>query len=294
VRVWEFFNEPIYTHYALPERFAGYQPAEYVAFLKPAYAAMHRADPGCTVIGGIGALPRKLTQEVIEAGCMDCVDVFVLHMYPARGELTPEYFIPQTDVMLGHMDKHGGRKPIWITEMSYSAEDLPMVVPPVDSRGSWGGDRGLPGERKCAEYTLRLFAVMMARGAEKFFFHAGVGGYVNTSRAGCSFFKYGGTPAKLFPALAVYSQMMGERREFAGERRLGDDGYCVGFETDRQAVLMLWRAAGEATVSVPDGATCVDIMGRAITGDRVTASQSVVYLTGPSGTARRMLDELGA
>ncbi len=290
VQVWEFLNEPIYTHYALPQGTGDYKPADYVEHMKLAYAAMHEADPDCTVIGGIGSLPRKLTREVIEAGCMDCVDVFVLHMYPSLGELTPEHFIPQTDLMLEQMDEHGGRKPIWITELSYYGEDLPLVRPSIHTRGSWQGNRKLPGERECAEFTIRLFTVMMARGAEKFFFHAGVGGQVNTSRGGCCFFKYGGTPAKLFPALAVYSEMMGSGPEPVGERRLGADGYCVGFETGRRAVVMLWRAKGEAAVSVPGDAECVDIVGRSVPERPVTVSTAVVYLTGATGTAQQMMD----
>jgi len=116
---------------------------------------------------------------------------------------------------------------------------------------------------------------------------------VNTAHDGCCFFKYGGTPARLFPALSVYARMMGEMRRFVGERRLGDDGYCVGFETEEQAVLVLWQAAGETTVRVPSGAACVDIVGRPIAGDRVALSGSVLYFTGASGTAGRMMEALG-
>jgi hypothetical protein len=293
VQVWEFLNEPIYTHYALPARTGGYEPADYVALLKLAYAAMHKADPDCTVIGGIGSLPRKLTKEVIGTGCMDHVDVFVLHMYPARGEFTPEHFILQTDAMLKDMDEHGGRKPIWVTELSYYGDDEPPTRPFVRTQGSWQRDRMLPGERECAEYTIRLFAVMMARGAEKFFFHAGVGGQVNMPHNGCCFFKYGGTPAKLFPALAVYSDLMGSRPRFVGERRLGDDGYCVALETGKRAVLVLWQAIGQAVVSVPDSAVCTDIMGRTLTERPVPISTAVVYLTGPSGSAHQMMNSVG-
>jgi len=292
VQVWEFLNEPIYTHYALPARTGDYKPTDYVELLKLAYAAMHRADPACTVIGGIGSLPRKLTTEVIDAGCMDYVDVFVLHMYPGRGELTPEHFIPQTDAMLQHMDEHGGRKPIWITELSYYGDDDPPIRPFVQVRGGWQGDRMLPGERECAEYTIRLFVVMMARGAEKFFFHAGVGGEVNTPHNGCCFFKYGGAPAKLFPALAVLADLMGSRPEFCGEKRMGSDGYCVGFETGERAVLVLWTANGRATASVPEDAECMDIVGRPVAARPVPISTAVVYLTGPAGSAQKLMESV--
>ena len=68
------------------------------------------------------------------------------------------------------------------------------------------------------------------------------------------------------------------------------DGYCVGFETGRRAVVMLWRAKGEAAVSVPGDAECVDIVGRSVTERPVTISTAVVYLTGAAGSAQQMMD----
>lgn len=285
VQIWEFLNEPIYTHYALPARGGDYEPADYVRLLAVAYAAMHRADPDCKVIGGIGSLPRKLTKEVIEAGCLDYVDIFVLHMYP--GHLTPEHFIPQTDTMLQHMEEHGGRKPMWVTEFSYYGDDDPPSRPYVAGQ-SWTEDRLLTDERECAEYTIRLFALMMARGVEKFFVHAGVGGRVNAPYYGCCFFKYGGAPARLFPALAVYTELMGPKPQFAAEKRLGEDGYCLGFETGKRSVLVLWRANGKATVAVPEDVECLDIMGCAVQGRAIAISPTPVYLVGPAGRAREL------
>jgi hypothetical protein len=292
VRVWEFLNEPIYTHYALPARPGSYEPADYVRLLKVAYAAMHRADPDCKVIGGIGSSPRRLTKEVIDAGCLEHCDVFVLHIYPGGNESLPESFIPQTDALLAYMKEHGGVKPIWVTEFSYYAEDDPPIQPFVRARGSWAEDRLLANERECAEYTIRLFAIMMARGVEKFFIHAGVGGRVNVPYYDCCFFKYGGAPARLFPALAVYTELMGPAARFIVEKRLGDDGFCVAFETGKRSVLVLWRANGEAAVSVPEGAECLDLMGRAVRQRPVSISRTPIYLVGPQGAAQGLADSL--
>jgi len=289
VQVWEFLNEPIYTHYSLPAEGGDYTPADYVELLAVAAAGMRRGDPDCKVVGGIGSWPRKLTKEVIEAGCLDHVDIFVLHVYP--GELPPEHFIPQTDLLLERMEQHGGRKPMWMTEFSYYGDDDPPSRPYL-AGGSWAADRLLTGERECAEYTIRFFALMMARGVEKFFIHAGVGGRVNMPNHNCCFFKYGGAPARLFPALAVYTELMGPKAEFAAEKRLGDDGFCVGFETGRRSVCVLWDAAGPAAVSLPDGARPLDLMGRPLPEGTVTISPTPIYLVGPAREAKRLVQSV--
>ncbi len=287
VQVWEFLNEPIYTHYALPARGGDYTPADYVALLKVAYAAMHRADPDCTVIAGIGSSPRRLTREVIEAGCLEHCDAFVLHLYPGR--MPPEGFIEETDTLLRNMEQHGRLTPIWVTEFAYYGDDDPPSRPYVPGE-SWAEARLLADERQCVDYTIRLFALMMARGTEKFFFHAGVGGEVNQPYYDCSYLKYGGTPAKLFPALAVYADLLQGDWRFAREKRLGEDGFCVAFETDRQSVVVLWQARGQAAATVPADVACLDIVGRTLTERPLTLSSTPVYLVGPPGEAGRLVD----
>jgi hypothetical protein len=278
VHVWEFLNEPIFTHYA---------PADYVRLLAIAYPAMHRADPGCRVIGGIGSSPDRLTGEVIEAGCLDYVDTFVLHTYPGR--MPPERFLPQMDELLQLMDEHGGRKPIWVTEFSYFANDDPPADPFIGS-GAWPEDRLLADERQGAEYTVRLFAVLMARGVEKVFVHAGIGGEVNKPYYDCPFFKYGGAPAKVLPALAVYTDLMGSKARFAGEGDLGEGAYCMAFETGTQAVLVLWRGEGETRIFVPDGVTCLDFMGCTLPDGPAVISSTPIYLVGPPGRAKALAE----
>ncbi|NLW51654.1 MAG: hypothetical protein GXY85_12565 [Candidatus Brocadiaceae bacterium] len=284
IRVWEFLNEPIYTHYSLPAS-GGYTPADYVDLLAKAAAAMRRADPECRVIGGIGSSPRHLTREVIEAGCLEHVDIFGLHLYPGR--VPPESFIGQTDELLERMDRHGGRKPMWVTEFSYYGDDDPPAQPVLPGTG-WAGQRLLADERQCAEYTIRLFAVMMARGVEKIIVHAGVGGRVNQPNYNCMFFKYGGAPARVFPALAVFTDLMGPNARFAASGDVGEDRFSLGFETGVQAVCVLWDAAGTARVSIPDGAECLDLMGRSVSGPTVTVSPTPLYLVGPAGAAGRI------
>ncbi len=281
VRVWEFLNEPIYTSYAFP-RAGGYTPADYVRLLEVASAAMRRSDPDCKVMGGLGGGPRTLTREVIEAGCLEHVDIFNLHIYP--GNRPPEAFIPEMDVLLATMDEHGGRKPIWMTEFSYYGEDDLPRRPFFPAEGSWSEERLLESERECAEFTIRFFTIMLARGVEKFFVHSGASGSVNMPNTECCIFEYGGPPNKVFPALAVFTELMGPEPKLAAEKRLGEEGHCFAFETGGQSLLVLWSPFDEIAVSVPDGVRCLDIMGNEIEQRPLTLSRAPVYLLGKIGT----------
>jgi hypothetical protein len=145
IHVWDFLNEPIYTDYSLPAGLSkkyggkGYTPADYAALLKIAAAAMHKADPGCEVLGGIGSGPLNMTREVIEAGCLRYADLFNLHIYP--GARSPEGYAADMDTLLEFMDAHGGRKPVWITEFSYYGTDDFPRRPFFPSPSAWSEPR---------------------------------------------------------------------------------------------------------------------------------------------------------
>lgn len=299
VRVWEFLNEPVYTTYALPGREAApggkrYSAADYAALLAVAAAAMKKADPDCRVIGGIAGGPDTLTRDLVAAGALKHLDVLNLHLYP--GARTPESLAGQTDRLLALMDSRGGRKPLWITEFAYYAtDDLPRR-PFIPRPDRWAEPRLLDGERQCADYTVRFFALMLARGAEKFFLHSGAGGRPNEPSLECPLFDYGGAPRRLFPALAAMTALLGPAPRPAGERRLGEAGLAVAFETGDRAVLMLWssRAAAQGVrVSAPErpGLAWLDLMGRPLAAPP-ELSASPVYLLAPPDQARELLAAL--
>jgi hypothetical protein len=301
MQVWEFLNEPIYTDYALPgsmraEKYPGksYSVADYVNLLKVAAAGMRQGDPQCKVMGGIAGPPTHYTREVIEAGCLGQVDIFNLHMYP--GHRMPESYLKEMDTLLGIMAEHGGRKPIWITEVSYyGADDLPRR-PFIPASNNWSEERLLDSERECAELTVRYFAVMLARGVEKIFIHSGSSGSVNDPSFECCLFEYGGAPRKVFPALAVLTELLGPKPKYVAEKILKNGAYCFGFETGKRAVVVAWVADedGRATIDAPPKTTeCLDIVGKKIAAKSVELSGAPVYLIGPAGAAKEMMDGLG-
>jgi len=302
VKVWEFLNEPIFTDYALPANgwnlygARKYAPADYVNLLGVASAAMKKADPTCRVIGGIAGGPELLTKEVIEAGCLKQVDLFNLHIYP--GLRSPESFAPDMDQLLARMDAAGGRKPIWITEFSYyGTDDLPRR-PFIPGANSWSEGRFVESERQCADWTVRFLAVMLSRGVEKVFIHSGASGAVNEPDFECCLFEYGGGPRKVFPALAVMTNLLGEKPAAAGRRDLDRAGHAVAFEAGSRAVLVAWAEEGNRSTAplmilpTESRGQVLDIMGRPIPDGPVALTPSPIYIIGPAGKARALLEAL--
>lgn len=300
IHIWEFLNEPLYTDYALPRRpndlpgARAYKPEDYVGLLQTAAAAMRKADPRCKLIGGIAGGPRVLTREVLQAGILNCVDILNLHIYP--GLRAPEAYAGEMDELLQEMKLHGGPKPIWITEFSYyGADNLPRR-PFIPQPDNWAEERLLESERQCADYTLRFFAIMLSRGVEKIFIHSGANGAVNSPNFECALFDDGGTPRKLVPALAVLTHVLGPAPRCVGTKSIEKAGYVAGFETGKQAVLVVWRANDEqiSSWSPPIGSnlTWMDAMGRQLSGPPAMLSSSLTYALAPNGLATELLERL--
>ena len=299
IHMWEFLNEPIYTDYALPARLSQsdaktYRPADYVALLATAAASMRKADPGCQVIGGIAGGPGEMTQAVIEAGILEHVDFFNLHIYPHLR--APEAYASEMAELLRRMDARGGRKPIWITEFSYyGVDDLPRR-PFIPQPGAWAEGRLLESEQQCADYTVRFFVVMLSHGVQNIFIHSGASGTVNNPNFECALFDYGGAPRKLLPALAVLTQVLGPRPRALGMKTIGKAGYVASFETGNHAALALWQAEDESAPdrSLPagDDLTWVDAMGRKLAGPPAKLSSSLTYLLSRSGRAAELLENI--
>ena len=275
IHCWEFLNEPIYTSYALASDEQGqlggkrYTPADYVALLEVAAQGMREADPTCKVMGGIAGSPKTLTREVIEAGCLKHVDIFNLHIYPGKRCRNPTQ--AEMDELLAMMDAHGGRRPIWMTEFSYyGADNLPRQ-PFFPRANDWAEERLLDSERQCADYTVRFFLVMLSHGVEKVFIHSGASGQVNDPNYECALFDYGSVPRKLFAALAVLTNLLGERPVSVGESQVGELGHAAAFETGEQSVVALWsesEAPGpRVVIPARESVIVVDVVGRKMAGD---------------------------
>ena len=171
IRDWEVFNESLYTLYSLPQR-AGFKMADYLRYQEAFIEAARKANPECRILGGCCYVSERMENpgEFIKLGGLKNIDIFTLHYYP--GHTPPEQLEPWFQRLGGMMDQYGIRRPIWITETAYSADDEPWITP---ANVYLTTPAYLASERMQAEYEVRYNTILLANGVEKIFYHAGTG-----------------------------------------------------------------------------------------------------------------------
>ena len=296
VQVWEFLNEPLFTDYSLPDanclrsaKLKGHTVQDYLNLLRAAAPAIRAANPAARIMGGPEMdAGGRYTIPMVEAGILELIDIFGVHDYPNRTK--PEARLTANDKLLAAMKAHGGPKPIWMTEFSYfGTDDLPRK-PFIPIPALWSETR-LLSEKEVAEYIIRYITIFLGRGGEKIFLHSGCTGSVNKPGTESCLFADGAV-RKVFPALAVFTELMGDSPKYVADKTVG--GLMFAFETGKQTVLVLWDPDEKATATVPAGVTCLDIMGREIKESKVRLTGSPVYVIGLAGAAKKIVAECAA
>jgi hypothetical protein len=115
IRQWQIWNEPNLTRYW---NVAPWAPS-YVKLLKAADKALKAADPGAdTVLAGLPNESWEAIDQIYDAGGHGAFDVVTLHPYTGK----PANVIRIVKIIRRHMDeRHDGRLPIWVTELSWPA-----------------------------------------------------------------------------------------------------------------------------------------------------------------------------
>ncbi len=301
IGTWEFLNEPVWTGHALPAAHYGlpgadYTVADYVELLKPAYRAMKAADPECTVVAGIGAWPDDWARRFIEADGLRYADAMNVHIY--GGNSAPEGYIQPMSGIETLMRQRDQARPIWVTEAAYYAADRPPWRPFVPPESSWAGDRLLPSERMCADYSVRFAIIMLAHGAERLFYHSGMGlgaGVNDPAILESGLLDYGGEPRKLYAAQAALANVLGPDPAYAAELpppadpTSGVHGYA--FQCGARAVLAAWQregGLGQWALEAGADAQIYDIMGNSRAERDVVLGPSVVYVVSSSDSASNL------
>jgi len=275
VKHWEVLNEPLYTSYTLPSGL-GYKAEDYVRVLKAGYAAAKKADPHCTVIGGIGGHPLLYMRQLFAAGGLQHMDALNLHLYPVG--TSPEAYEPQL-AQLRRMLRAAGRPelPIWVTECGMYADDDDPVSPAFH----WNAVLG--SERQCSEYLVRFAAITLGFGVEKLFYHYGAAGTINQENPESIFFEYAGTPRKMLPAQAVFCRLVPGSRRILKIADLHPQARTYLFGDSHVKVMLAWVPDAGDRLSLRLASprlSAVDIMGAPIRERTISLGEAPIYITG--------------
>ncbi|MFP4056234.1 MAG: endo-1,4-beta-xylanase [Candidatus Brocadiia bacterium] len=235
---FQVFNEPLYTSYALPQRH-GYDGATYAKYTRAFCRAARRADPQAKVLAGVGGLRFDHFQSFFAAGGLEGIDAVDVHHYPRTRP--PEFIEDELRRLAELMARHGGPKPIWITEYGYYADDQPWAVPIPHQ----GHNQPLRDETTQCAYAVRWATLALANGAEKVFYHAGTCDGLNRDSLQGIFHEYGGQPHKIYAAQAVLSRVLAPSCRFV--RRLDLPGEGVRghlFRDGERLTAVLWAPRG--------------------------------------------------
>jgi len=273
-------NEPLFTDYSLP-RGHGYTGADYARWTKAFASAARRANPDCRVLAGIGYLSDgailKDFEQFFAAGGLAAVDAVDIHHYP---RLRPPEFAEKLLAQLNAlMEQHGGRKPIWLTEYGYYADDDPWSVPIPHS----GFDQPLEDEIVQAEYAVRWAILMLAGGVEKIFYHAGTCDGVNQDSLQGIFFEYAGQPHKIYAAQAVLAHLFPPSCAFVKRLEMGNKIRGYLFRDGERTLAAVWAKEGADAPVVPIDSQSLevwDIMGRPLSSPILPLGPIPLYVIG--------------
>ena len=278
VQWWQVFNEPLYTQYSLP-RNKGFTPADYVKLAQAFYEAARAADKDCKVLAGPGGWTTSSGADLegmLAGGLLKHCDAIDLHIYP--GYQPPEYLEADL-VRIGQMmDQHGQRKPLWLTEHGYYADDDLAILPPDRSRFP---QELLANELRQAEFSMRFNLILLAHGVEKIFYHAGTSEPLNRDQIQGIFFRYGGEPRKIYPAIAAMANLFSPKTRFVKDASPESRHQrALIFQDGSRLILTAWQPfedkPGWLRVT-GRGIELRDMMGNPLEGSKVALSGSPVF-----------------
>jgi hypothetical protein len=280
VEWFQVFNEPLFTSYALP-RSEGYSATDYAMYTKAFASAARRANPSCRILAGIGYIREGQIMddfdEFFQSGGLDAIDAVDIHCYP---RIRPPEFIEELlESLNALMDRHGGRKPIWLTEYGYYADDELWAVPMPHQ----DFNQPLRDERVQAEYAVRWATILFGNGVDKVFYHAGTCAGVNSDSLQGVFYEYGGEPHKIYAAQAVMARLLSPTCRFVKKVMLGKGTRGYLFRDGERLVAVVWSVSdvGQETIRLGDRKLrLLDLMGREQTDRRFSPSATPVYVVG--------------
>ena len=150
IRAWQIWNEPNLTRYWTSQPFA----KPYVKLLRASRRALRAADPGSrTILAGLPNESWIALRKIYKAGGRGAFDAVALHPYTGR----PRNVIKLIEFARREMRRfHDGRKPVWLTELSWPA-----------SQGKTGGAPGFVTTERGQASRLKLALSLLAKARKR-------------------------------------------------------------------------------------------------------------------------------
>lgn len=288
IQWWQVLNEPLYTECSLPRK-QGYTPADYLKYVRLFHDAAKAANPECQVLAGPGGWAGDDLRAMLQLGLQTYCDAVDLHIYP--GYLAPEKIEGDLVRIRALQEACGPRKPLWLTEHGYYADDDLAVIPPDRTRFP---EELLASEQQQAEYSMRFNLFLLANGVEKIFYHAGTSEALNRDQVQGIFFRYNGEPRKIYPALAAMAELFPPQTKWVKDLSPADrQSRALLFQAGDRLVLAAWQPEAGKPVTLRIRAPQIalrDLMGNPIAGNSTVLTTSPVYAAGAGVSAATFED----
>ncbi|WP_176835622.1 MULTISPECIES: DNRLRE domain-containing protein [unclassified Paenibacillus] len=255
------------------------RPDYYYPLLKKTYETIKATDPSITVMGPTPSeVNLKWLEDLFKLGGLNYMEKFSIHPYkfPESPEVTNQQMYALHDLIRQY--NNGQTKPVWTTEASW-----PTHV----------GPRGVSEEMQ-AQYLVRLIALSLANGVEKFWWYdlmdKGMDETYHEDRFGL--IRNMNDPLGAYapkPGYAAYGAMtrMLNGYTYADTDTVSGSVYSIRFSNGQQDRRVLWSSTQQPiTLHATQPLVITDIMGNSLiyTPDQgrvyLTSSESPVYVSG--------------
>jgi hypothetical protein len=208
ITAWQIWDEPEGTKYDWRSQ---PWPKTYTTLLKTAYQTIHRLDHRALVVCGgfVGLNGKNLTpwaeaRALYAAGAKRYFDVVAVHSFTLSGSVsnTVDRAIEVVALVRQVMQAyHDGRKPVWVTELTWSA--ALGRVPPSDYAGFETTARG---QQQRLSLYFRRVAATRPQGIQRTYWYTWASEYSPQSFGGPVTFQYTGLE-RWIPGQATFTPL---------------------------------------------------------------------------------------
>ena len=289
IGVWEVWNEPYIRSFfqlqrdpAKPKEVVSGAPDDYVALLKPAYAAAKQADPDCEVIWA--DQPGEWHEGGVAGDAQESSDTQSFHAYiGAQPNAWPD-IARRVDELRAGLGTDWRAKAVWDTEGGTGGQVMQSILrhtPPADRREV---------ARLDAEFLVRYELACLAAGVKRFFLY--------------TYHKWTWSPdwnhrlpdGSLAPNATALSNLMWqvEDARFVESRDLGEGLMALVFESREEQVAVVLRGSPTAKEpGLPAGVAATDTYGNLVLPGAGLGG-GVWYLRGPSDAVDKALASISS